>query len=682
MADVPGNSSTTVNLAVGSTTSGSLEILGDHDWYRISLAAGQSITVTLNGITLTDPYLYIRNSSGGLLYSNDDISSANRDSQVAFSAPSSGTYYIDVGAWNEQFTGNYQLNIQGYAQPPLFTNDQIANQVVSGYWGGDSHHFNVTQGGTITVNITALTAAGQTLARAALAQWSDIIGVRFQEVSVGGQITFDDSEDGAFADGNWSRGITSSAHVNVSTTWLSDYGTRLNSYSFQTYVHEVGHALGLGHAGNYNETAQYPYDALFRNDAWSTSVMSYFSQRDNSYFAGQGFTEDFVVTPMVADILGMQALYGLSTTTRAGDTTYGFNSTAGRDVLNAALNPGVAYTIFDSGGTDTLDYSGFSTSQLINLNPETFSNVGPGVGNVTIARGVVIENVVGGAGNDTLLGNSANNVLWGRSGADTINGSDGNDTIDGGPGADILDGGAGNDRVYYDSADSRAQVSGGAGTDTLVFDGLAAPSGYNLSAQAFEQAEIIQHDAGSNSWSTIAKVYNASWENIAQDWLFDNGTRTYSTIDADDSQNWTQIWFNYDAAGRFVSQDLHYDNGTSTWTVLDADNSKNWSQTWSNRDAQGRLVSQDVHFDNGTRTWTTLDAGDSHDWTQLWFNYDAQGRFVSEDLRYDDGTRTWTTLDAADTAAWSQQWSHYDAQGHLYAQVTAFDDGHTSTVYF
>ncbi len=197
MADIPGDTSTTSVLAVGSTITGTLETLGDHDWYRITLSAGQSISVSLNGITFADTYLYIRNSAGTLIYSNDDISSANQNSQVAFTATSSGTYYIDVGAWNEAATGTYQVSVETYTPPPVATNDQIADQLVSGYWGGDSHHFNVTQGGTITVNISTLTAGEQTLARAALAEWTDIIGVHFREVTTGAQISFDNTEETA-----------------------------------------------------------------------------------------------------------------------------------------------------------------------------------------------------------------------------------------------------------------------------------------------------------------------------------------------------------------------------------------------------------------------------------------------------------------------------------------------------
>jgi hypothetical protein len=37
----------------------------------------------------------------------------------------------------------------------------------------------------------------------------------------------------------------------------------IDSYSFQTYVHEIGHALGLGHGGPYNGSASYGLDNLY-----------------------------------------------------------------------------------------------------------------------------------------------------------------------------------------------------------------------------------------------------------------------------------------------------------------------------------------------------------------------------------------------------------------------------------
>jgi serralysin len=338
----------------------------------------------------------------------------------------------------------------------VYTYNQIADLLVNG--DGNAQHFNVAPGGTLTVSLTALTPEGQALARAALGMWSDVIGVTFVEVASGAHITFDDSDTGAYAIYSWLGEFTTSASVNVGLDWLSSYGTGLNSYSFQTYIHEIGHALGLSHPGSYNGSADYASDALFLNDAWSTTVMSYFDQSENAYFANQGFTDQYVLSPMAADILAMSLMYGLSTTTRTGNTTYGFGSNAGRDVLDAALYPNVAYTIIDSGGVDTLNYSGYSANQVINLNTLAFSNVGTGVGNVMIAWGTVIENAQGGSGSDAIYGNAAKNKLIGNGG---------NDILNGGLGADKMHGGLGNDTYTVDAGGDVVLEGEGQGIDLV-----------------------------------------------------------------------------------------------------------------------------------------------------------------------------------------------------------------------
>ena len=69
------------------------------------------------------------------------------------------------------------------AEPPTYTNDQIADQLTDGYWGGSSRSFDVISGDTLYVDVTGLTSNGQDMARAALDAWSVVTGISFVEVA-------------------------------------------------------------------------------------------------------------------------------------------------------------------------------------------------------------------------------------------------------------------------------------------------------------------------------------------------------------------------------------------------------------------------------------------------------------------------------------------------------------------
>ncbi len=100
-------------------------------------------------------------------------------------------------------------------------------------------------------------------------------------------------------------------------------------YGYLTIAHEVGHALGLNHAGNYNGgSPQYGNTSsgwLYVEDSRQYTIMSYF----NANVTGADWNGKYAQTPMVYDIMAIQQLYGADYTTRATDTTYGFNATAG-----------------------------------------------------------------------------------------------------------------------------------------------------------------------------------------------------------------------------------------------------------------------------------------------------------------------------------------------------------------
>ncbi len=524
---IAGDFTTTGTITPGfnlvNTVNGTINTLGDHDWYQVLLTGGQAYsfrTTATGGATDVDTTLTIHNSSGTVLGYNDD-GGGGTYSQLRFAPTTTGYYYIDVRGFADADTGAFRLIADNAPPLQLYTNDQIADQLINGYWGGPSgaHHFGVTTGGTITVNISALSAAGQFLAHEALALWSDITGITFAEILTAASITFTDTQSGAFTSAARTGNITTHADVNVGTGWLTTYGTTLNSYSFQTYIHEIGHALGLGHGGNYNSVATYSSDALYLNDSWTTTIQSYFDQVENTYFKNQGFSRYYAVSPQVADDLAITQIYGASTVTRTGDTVYGFGNTSGRAIYDAAANPNVSYTIFDSGGIDTLNYSGFSTQQKINLNSETFSNVGNGIGNVNIARGVVVENAVGGSGSDILIGNAAANQLSGGLGADTLSGNDGNDSLLGGGGNDILSGGKGSDTIDggddSDTLDYSAgegaifvDLAGGYALETARQSGTVSTSDTVLSTDVISNIENLQGSAYGD------RIYGSGTANI------------------------------------------------------------------------------------------------------------------------------------------------------------------------
>ena len=499
-SDAAASSATGYTMAAGDTFSGTLGTTGDRDWVAVTMTAGSTYDISLIGGTLSDPYLRLYNSNGTLVSENDDDDGL--DSGLSYTASTSGTYYIAAGAFSDSDTGSYEISFDlGYTPTTPDggegTLDELAEFLTSGYWGRSARAYDTSSSNVITVDIGALSADERQLARWAFEAWEMVADIDFVEVSSGAEMEFDNTDSGAYASSTHSGGHIISSEINVSAVWASSYGTTISSYTFSTYIHEIGHALGLGHQGDYNGNATYGRDETFSNDSYQLSVMSYFSQDDNTTVDAD-YAEP--ASAMMADIVAIQNLYGAagSNSQTAGNTVWGegtnldgymadvLNSLDGSSTADLGDEP-IAFTIYDYDGTDLINLATSRADNRLDMNGTGISDIGGLTGNVMIARGTVIENATMGSGNDTVIGNDAGNKIKGRVGNDSLSGgggrdkligNGGNDTLAGGDNNDKLNGGGGNDVLDGDDGRDRLigrsgvdELTGGAGNDVLIGGG-------------------------------------------------------------------------------------------------------------------------------------------------------------------------------------------------------------------
>ena len=389
---------------------------------------------------------------------------------------------------------------------------------LSGYqWGQTGQPYTLTYsfptsaaeygsryGSETSGTVSALNATQQAMAVAAMQTWANVANITLVPVAQNGEIRFAFTTGGFTANGGTiAHAYYPSGGSRAGDIWLNGYLKSDTDYfggspsptsaGMQTLIHEFGHALGLEHPFSSSGNFYAPEISTVKYTTMSYSDYAGHYDPITGSFSGGGATVN-PSTPMLYDIAAIQYLYGANYSYHAGNDTYTFSQ------------GGTYYqTIWDGGGTDTIQFTGTSAVE-IDLREGEFSQLGNPISygsayaaqadTVAIAYGVTIENATGGSGNDTLYGNNADNTLDGGAGNDTLSGFGGNDTyLVGSAGDSVIE--AANAGI--DTVRSSLTWTLGLNVENLVLTGSA-----QLNATGNELANSLSGNSANNVLSGLA----------------------------------------------------------------------------------------------------------------------------------------------------------------------------------
>ena len=356
----------------------------------------------------------------------------------------------------------------------------------------------------------ALDDAQRQRVRDALAQFSAVIDVRFEQVESGGDLKYGANVQGASA--GYARYPGEGSQVMLAANQGSFAGGwEEGTYGWQVLLHETAHAIGLKHPGNYSGGGggrRGPYLAGADDDRKNT-LMSYRNgPKMRRIVAGENNTLSrqpvHASTLQGLDIAALQYLYGASTTTSAG--TYSW-----------ATDAAISQTIWNPNVGTAIDLSNQTKNNLIDLRPGRWSSMGirDPYADTGFTRAQYSALTSGGRSVASVLGTPSydgrNNLFIAKGSRVTeASGGSGNDSFVANVFGDRIAGGAGNDRVFWNGGD--LSFDGGEGRD-VVFVKKVQGARWSLSEDK-SALTLTRTNAGTGETSTLGTLSLAGIEAV------------------------------------------------------------------------------------------------------------------------------------------------------------------------
>ncbi len=443
---------------------GAINVYGDQDYWRITLRAGDVLTLDVDASWSTsDLQMFLYNAAGALIASNDDLgfldtgSTTIRDPFLAYNVIGSGTYFIGLQArlsltGNDHAT-NYDLNVT-IASPALVLRGTAGADLVEGWMGHDVLNGGAPGAATADTGGDTLTGLGGRDLLDGGGGADLLLGGADADRLLGGA-----GNDTIWGDGPGIRGPYNRAYQDVVSGGDGD----------DLLIGGDGRDTVDGGAGADTISDDYNPDAgVFQPEQFSdpSAAGDVLSGGDGDDVI-RGAERDRLLGGAGDDLLRLNPRFLSSDFT--GAVADGGEGTD-RLVLGFGASAGPLRVRLDADGNGQAVSNGVAYATLL------------GIEAISVTGSSLADELVGGAGGDSLVGLGGADTLTGGGGNDSI-AADAADQVAGGSGddsilavglPDLLDAGSGNDTLVATASVTGFVVSAGVGNDSVSAEGALA----------------------------------------------------------------------------------------------------------------------------------------------------------------------------------------------------------------